>query len=152
MRVSIDIISVLNYPRAIDIDSHPISRAALRQQGRELAVLALIAQGALEVLAVNNENVRQRLNVLGGDMVLDGIATMGSTLLREVAKAFGQRLKEKPAAKMDAEAQIKAARQTRMRYDGVRQRAFSRMQGWGETQQQAQQAAATGASYNLREG
>ena len=112
----------------------------------------LLAMGALEVLAVNNENVRQQLNVLGGDKVLDGIATMGSTLLREEAKAFGQRLKEKPAAKMDAEAQIKAARQTRMRYDGVRQRAFSRMQGWGETQQQAQQAAATGASYNLREG
>ena len=55
---------------------------------------------------------------------------MGSTLLRDEAKTFGARLAEAQPT-LNAEQHVKAARQTRVRYDGVRQRAFQRMQGWG---------------------
>ena len=42
------------------------------------------------------------------------------------------RLSEQPAAKpLNEQEHAKAARQPRMRSDGVRQRAFRRMQGWG---------------------
>ena len=47
---------------------------------------------------------------------------MGSGLLREEAKGFSTRLSEQPAGKpLNEQEHVKAARQTRMRYDGVRQ-------------------------------
>lgn len=64
--------------------------------------------------------------------MLSGLSTMGSSLLRDEASGFAQRLDAAPAAEpLSAEAHMKAARQSRMRFDGVRQRAFRRMEGWG---------------------
>jgi len=94
------------------------------------------ALGALDVLSVNNARVKQQLTQEGAGNVLSGLATMGSNLLREEARDFGARLAEAEAAPMSADAHVKAARQTRMRYDGVRQRAFQRMQGWGQQPQE----------------
>ena len=91
------------------------------------------ALGALDVLSVNNPSVRAQLTQEGAPQILDGLASMGSGLLRDEAKAFGARMAEKaPSAPMSVEAHRKTARQTRMRYDSVRQRAFQRMQGWSE--------------------
>jgi hypothetical protein len=90
----------------------------------------------LQVLSVNNARVKQQLTQEGAGNVLSGLATMGSNLLREEARDFGARLAEAEAAPMSADAHVKAARQTRMRYDGVRQRAFQRMQGWGQQPQE----------------
>ena len=96
-------------------------------------MLKLGALGALDVLSVNSREVRQQLASEGAPKMLEGLATMGSGLLREEAGTFGARLKETlPDKPLSPEAHVKAARQTRMRYDGVRQRAFKRMQGWGE--------------------
>ena len=90
------------------------------------------ALGALDVLAINNGNVKQQLQEQGATELLSGISSMGSPLLREEASAFGARLAEGSTAKLDKAAHVKAARQTRVRYDGVRQRAFRMMQPWNE--------------------
>ena len=94
------------------------------------------ALGALDVLSVNNPKVLAQLQKSDAPQVLSGLATMGSGLLRDEAKTFGARLGETaPSAPMSADAHLKTARATRMRYDGVRQRAFQRMQGWQQQQQ-----------------
>lgn len=91
------------------------------------------ALGALDVLTLNNAEAAAALKQDGAADLLQGISTMGSPLLREQATAFGTRLSDTgPATKLDASAHVKAARDTRMRYDGVRQRAFRMMQGWGD--------------------
>ena len=91
-------------------------------------MLKLGALGALDVLAVNNADVRQQLTDKGAPKMLQGLASMGSNLLREQAGEFGKSLAEAPPAKpLSEQAHVKQARATRMRYDGVRQRAFRRM-------------------------
>jgi len=91
-------------------------------------MLKLGALGALDVLAVNNADVRQQLTDEGAPQMLKGLSSMGSNLLREEAGAFGARLAETPPSKpLSEEAHVKKARDTRMRYDGVRQRAFRLM-------------------------
>lgn len=91
------------------------------------------ALGALDVLSVNNPKVHAQLQKEGAPQVLTGLASMGSGMLRDEAQTFGARLAEgAPPSKMNAETHVKTARATRMRYDGVRQRAFQRMQGWQE--------------------
>jgi hypothetical protein len=96
-------------------------------------MLKLGALSALDVLSVNNADVVRQLGSEGAPEVLQGLASMGSGLLREEAKGFSTRLSEQPTAKrLNDQEHAKAARQTRQRYDGVRQRAFRRMQGWGD--------------------
>ena len=89
------------------------------------------ALGALDVLSVNNPKVLSQLQQSEAPQVLNGLSTMGSGLLRDEAQTFGARVSETaPSAPMSAGAHLKMARATRMRYDGVRQRAFQRMQVW----------------------
>lgn len=77
---------------------------------------------------------RQQLHDWGAPGVLKGLGSMGSTLLREQAAAFGEKLKGSPATAepLTAQAQVQTARQTRLRYDGVRKRAMQMMGGWDE--------------------
>jgi len=91
------------------------------------------ALGALEVLQVNNADVRTQLQANGLAETLNGIASMGSPLLRGEAATFGARLIDSsaPPPKLSPSAHVKVARETRARYDGVRHRAFRMMQGWG---------------------
>jgi hypothetical protein len=96
----------------------------MAQYGSDM--LKVGALGALEVLSVNNKGVREELTQQGAPKMLEGLAGMGSTLLREEAGAFGARLSAAPE-KLSADAHVKAARQTRVRYDGIRQRAFRLM-------------------------
>lgn len=95
-------------------------------------MLKLGALSALDVLSVNNPQVRQQMGAEGASEVLSGIASMGSSLLRDEAKGFGERLAAETSKPMSEQQHIKAARETRMRYDGVRQRAFRRMGGWAD--------------------
>lgn len=101
---------------------------AMASYGSDMQKLG--ALGALDVLTLNNAGVQQQLRQEGATDLLDGIASMGSPLLREEAAAFGSRLTETSKAPLSAAAHVRAARDTRVRYDGVRQRAFRMMQGW----------------------
>jgi hypothetical protein len=91
----------------------------------------LEALSALDVLTVNNAAVADQLKQEGATQLLEGLSSMGSPLLRAEAAEFGSRLKGGVGASLDEAAQVKAARNTRVRYDGVRQRAFRMMESWG---------------------
>lgn len=108
---------------------------SMAQFGADMQKLS--AMSALDVLSVNNAGARTQMQQHGAAQVLSGIASMGSGLLRDEARAFGERLaQEAPTgAKMSADEHMKAARHTRTRYDGVRQRAFQRMSGWESREQ-----------------
>eukprot|EP00310_Coccolithus_braarudii_P013911 CAMPEP_0183347172 /NCGR_PEP_ID=MMETSP0164_2-20130417/12077_1 /TAXON_ID=221442 /ORGANISM="Coccolithus pelagicus ssp braarudi, Strain PLY182g" /LENGTH=324 /DNA_ID=CAMNT_0025518561 /DNA_START=16 /DNA_END=990 /DNA_ORIENTATION=- len=89
------------------------------------------ALGALDVLEINNPTARTQLDALNAQTVLKGLTSMGSALLREQAGGFQQRLGQPaPATQMSADEQVQSARQTRMKYDGVRHKAMRLMQGW----------------------
>ena len=53
----------------------------------------LSALNALEVLALNNAAAREQLVAQGTDKMLEGLATMGSSLLRSEAASFAAGLK-----------------------------------------------------------
>jgi len=101
---------------------------AMASYGSDMQKLS--AMGALDVLTVNNAGVQKQLQQEGAANLLEGIASMGSPLLRDEAAAFSSRLKDSAPASLSSAAHVKAARDTRVRYDGVRQRAFRMMQGW----------------------
>jgi len=89
------------------------------------------AMNALDVLEINNPAARKQLEDSGAPNVLKGIGSMGSGLLREQASEFGTRL-QGSAQKLSADAHVQAARKTRIRYDGVRNRAMQMMRGWDD--------------------
>jgi hypothetical protein len=96
--------------------------------GTDLAKVA--AMNALEVLEINNPKVRAELDAGGAAKLLQGLGSVGSGLLREQAREFDGRLKDKPPkAGLGAEQHVRAARDTRMRYDGVRSRIQRMMSG-----------------------
>ena len=89
------------------------------------------AMSALDVLSVNNAAVHKQLNEEGAPTLLSGLAEMGSSLLREEAKAFGSRLAgDAPSKKLSADAHVKAARQTRTRYHVSSQYGWKECEGW----------------------
>ena len=106
----------------------------LTQYGSDMGKLS--AMGALDVLTVNNPLVQQELLTAGAPKLLSGLESMGAQLLREQAGSFGARLRDEKAAaaapKLDEAAHVRAARDTRIKYDGLRQRAVRMMQGWGD--------------------
>eukprot|EP00908_Phaeocystis_cordata_P024613 Transcript_7070.p1 GENE.Transcript_7070~~Transcript_7070.p1 ORF type:complete len:352 (-),score=140.19 Transcript_7070:123-1112(-) len=92
----------------------------------------LSALNALEVLSLNNAGAREQLKAQGTESMLDGLASMGSSLLRKEAGAFRDNLKAPLASGAAASEQdhVKQARQTRIRYDNVRRTAIKMMRGW----------------------
>lgn len=120
---------------------NPTCQAMIASRGAVAPLLSMANYGtdmhklgalsALDVLAVNNADVRQQLKQGGAGELLSGLQKMGSPLLRDEAATFGQALgADTPSAPLSTAAHIKAARNTRVRYDGVRQRAFRMMEGW----------------------
>ncbi len=110
-------------------------------------MVRLGALGALDVLELNNPPVRDELFSTGGAEVLQGISSMGSDLLRDRAKELDARLSTKPSGpKPGRKEHVKEARATRVRYDGVRERAFRMMGGWGEAELSRQRRAAAVAA------
>ena len=101
-------------------------------------MLKIGALGALDVLSINNADVREQLSKEGASDMLEGMSSMGSTLLREPASEFGAKLAEGGkggAPKLSTDQHVKAARATRVKYDGIRQRAFRRMEGWPDAEE-----------------
>mmetsp|Transcript_11594 Transcript_11594/g.37171 ORF Transcript_11594/g.37171 Transcript_11594/m.37171 type:complete len:301 (-) Transcript_11594:105-1007(-) len=93
----------------------------------------LLAVAALDVLSVNNPLVHQELLTSGAPRVLQGLSTLGTPLLREQASSFHARLKEEKSTadpKMDHATHVRAARDTRMKYNKLQRRAFQLMEGW----------------------
>lgn len=89
----------------------------------------LNALAALDVLELGNERARKTMKEYGAPQLLKGLNSMGASMLREQAGSLGARLSEPGASvDLDAAAHVKAARATRVKYDGVRQRAFRMMQ------------------------
>ena len=91
----------------------------------------LSALNALEVLALNNAAAREQLVAQGTDKMLEGLATMGSSLLRSEAASFAAGLKSPlDQALPSTQEHVQQARKTRIRYDNVRRTAITMMRGW----------------------
>ena len=85
------------------------------------------------MLALNNQPAREQLVAQGTDKMLDGLASMGSAMLRGEAAAFGATLKAaQPKAQFSPEEHVAQARKTRIRYDNVRRTAITMMRGWDD--------------------
>lgn len=119
---------------------NPTCQALIASEGAVAPLVSLASYGSdlqklgalntLDVLTVNNPGVRGQLQEQGAPQLLQGLEKFGSPLLRDSAAGFGTRLGAAPAAPLSEKAHIKAARETRVHYDGVRRRAFRLMQGW----------------------
>lgn len=99
-------------------------------------MLKIGALSALDVLSINNADVRAQLAQEGAPQMLEGLSTMGSSLLRDPATELGAKLAEDAGAvpKLNADQHVKAARASRVKYDGIRERAFRRMGGWADAE------------------
>ena len=107
--------------------SHLAKLATYGQDGVKLGAL-----GALDILSVSNSpEVYDQFEDQGVPKLLRGISTMGSTLLREQAGSFRDRLagaKGKDSPRLSDVEHAKAARTTRMKYVDLRRRAMQMMQ------------------------